>query len=261
MTRARLPLVLGLLVAPIAVAAQFGNRPPDPDFEEYNVPYDGRVTFVRLRYTPYRARWTRGPNGYFGGVDYFWNHDYPRADTHFSTMMHELTAVPMNTDGSEIFSLDDPALFKFPIAYLVEPGSWTITESEVRNLRNYLLKGGFLIVDDFVDRQWSNFQRVMAQVLPDARYVKLDVAHPIFHSFFTIDDIEHDMHPYDRGLRASYLGVFENNDPSKRLMVIINFNNDIGESWEWSDTGYISISLTNEAYKLGINYLVYALTH
>jgi hypothetical protein len=99
----------------------------------------------------------------------------------------------------------------------------------------------------------------MRRVLPGARFVELDASHPVFHSFFDIDD---------RVLRAGggwswpqYYGVFENNDPSARLMVVANYNNDIGDYWEWSDSGYLPIDLTNDAYKLGVNYIVYAMTH
>ncbi len=155
--------------------------------------------------------------------------------------------------------MDDPELFKYPVAYLVEPGFWSLTAEETESLRSYLLKGGFLIVDDFADRHWYNFEQRMRDVLPDGRLVELDASHAIFHSFFEIDALDH-RHPY-YGMKSVFYGIYEDNDPVKRLMIIANYNNDIGESWEWSDTGFIPIELSNEAYKLGVNYIVYAMTH
>ncbi len=220
------------------------------------MPYDGRFTFVRLRFDPLPS-WTGGG---FRGRDLKWDHDWPRAERHFTKMLAELTVTGVNQTGSNILALDDPALFKYPVAYLSEPGFWTLTEAEAEGLRNYLRKGGFVIFDDFVGRQWLNFEEMITKVLPDARMVELDVSHPIFHSFFDIERLDYD-HPVFPGNPSVFLGIFEDNDPNERLMVVVNYNNDIGEYWEWSDTGFLPISLSNEAYKIGINYIVYAMTH
>jgi hypothetical protein len=100
----------------------------------------------------------------------------------------------------------------------------------------------------------------MKRVLPDVRMVELDITHPIFHAFFDVATL--DFVPYyGRAEKALFIGAFENNDPSKRLLFIANYNNDVGEYWEWSDTGWTPIDLSNEAYKLGVNYIVYGLTH
>src|SRR5690606_7215125 len=129
------------------------------------------------------------------------------------------------------------------------------SEAEVQGLRNYLLKGGFLIVDDFVANQWLNFEAQMRKVLPEARFVPLTPAHPIFDSFYRIESLDYD-HPVFPGNPSQFLGIFEDNDPTRRLMVIVNYNNDIGEYWEFSDTGLFPIDLSNTAYKLGVNYVV-----
>lgn len=225
------------------------------EFDQFNVEYDGRFTFVRLRYTPLPGF---APGGFFG-PHLKWDHDYPRAERHLTRILDELTAVEPFTQGTNILAVDDPDLFRYPVAYLVEPGYWTLTAEEAESLRTYLVKGGFLIIDDFAGFDWDNFQLRIREVLPEARLVELDATHPIFHSFFEIDKLDH-RHPY-RGYRSIFYGIFEDNDPEKRLMVIVNYNNDIGESWEWSETGFIPIDLSNEAYKLGVNYIVYAMTH
>jgi len=116
--------------------------------------------------------------------------------------------------------------------------------------------------DDFAERRggWGNFEEQMLHVLPGARFVDLDASHPIFHSFFEINDLDIIPQYYDVG-KPIFRGIFENNDPAKRLMVMINFNTDISEFWEWSDTGLKPIDESNEAYKLGVNYIIYGMTH
>jgi hypothetical protein len=231
------------------------------DFTEFNVPYDGRFTFVRLSFTP-----VDGMRGRRRRPQYWWDHDWPYAETNLLKLLRELTDVRPYMEGNNILAADDPELFKYPVAYVSEPGHWSLTDEEAEGLRNYLLKGGFLIFDDFSDRyyrgayEWSTFERGMLQVLPDARPVRLDFSHAIFHSFFEIDSLELE-HPYERGVYAEFWGIFEDNDPNKRLLVIANYNADIGDYWEWSDSGWLPIPLSNEAYKLGINYIFYAMTH
>ncbi len=228
-------------------------------FSEHNVPYDGSFTFVRLRFTPL---WTGygGGGGYFGGVNYQWDHDYPRADRNFIKILDELTGVEANTRGHNILSVGDPEIFKFPLAFIIEPGWMTLSSEEAENLRNYLKKGGFLIFDDFAGtRQYFNFVDQLQLILPAAKPVQLDIEHPIFHSFFDIESLDF-YHPYRR-VQASFLGVYEDNDPEKRLLLVANYNNDVMESWEFSDTGFIPIEISNVAYQLGVNYVTYAMTH
>ncbi len=217
-----------------------------------NTPYDGRLTFARIRYNPL------GGEGGFRR-DLKWDHDFPRAERNLMKIVRELSLIRPYMNGGNVFTADDPALHRFPIAYLSEPGFWTVSDAEATGLSAYLQKGGFLIFDDFFGGHWFNFESQMRRVLPNSRIVRLDASHPIFDSFFHITSL--DMHhPYFGGA-AEFHGIFEDNDPSKRLMVIINYNNDIGDYWEWSDGGFVPIELSNEAYKLGVNYLMYALTH
>jgi hypothetical protein len=224
------------------------------------VPYDGRFTFARLRYDDgltagsFFGRRRRG-----GGAP--WSHDYPRAERHLAKILAELTSIePYDGEqGGSIVAIGDPELFKYPLSYMSEPGYWTMSDAEALNLRNYLLKGGFIIFDDFRGYDWNNFETQLRRVLPDARFVNLEVTHPIFQSFFAVESLNFQQY-YDQGT-PEFVGVFEDNDPSKRLMLIANYNNDVGEYWEWSDTGYVPIDLSNEAYKLGVDYIVYGITH
>ena len=241
-----------VFAATTSVTAQFDG--PDGR-HRIDLGYDGRFTFVRLRW---RADFDMSRRGGFRSA---WNHDYPRAEQHLSRILDEITDLDIHTDGSLILTLDDPDLFKYPIAFMWEPGFWNLTDREAESFRDYLLKGGFAVFEDFDGaQQWNNFEMQMRRVLPDARFVRLDRAHRIFDAFFTIKDIDAIVHPMSR-IPPIYYGIFEDNDPSKRLMVVANFDNDVPEYWEWSGQGLFPFDTSNEAYKLGVNYLIYGLTH
>jgi len=249
--------VLAAAAAGAGVYAQGRNRRPQLNIEvEGNTPYDGRWVFVRLRYDS-------GFGGGFGRRGAPWSHDYPDGEVHFSKILDELTFLHVRTNGPNILSLDDPELFNYPIAYMAEPGFWAVTETQAANFRSYLLKGGFAIFDDFRGYDWNNLQDQMRVVLPDLHWIEVDAKSPVFHSFFEIDHPEELKVPsiYDQSLVPSYWGLFENNDPTKRLMAIANVNNDISEYWEFSDTGLFVVDLSNEAYKFGVNYIIYGMTH
>ncbi|HUR32501.1 MAG TPA: DUF4159 domain-containing protein [Vicinamibacterales bacterium] len=253
----RLIALAGLTVAALA-AQPFGQRPrgdaPRAPGTTYraDLDYDGRITFVRLRWRGDRSR------GFWSTA---WDHDYPRAEQNLSQILRELTALDIRLDGSRILALDDPELAKYPIAFMWEPGFWEMTDAEAASFRAYLLKGGFAVFEDFDGRaQWENFEDQMHRVLPQGRFVRLDRTHRIFDSFYAINDIDAIVHPMS-GLRPSYYGLFEDNDPAKRLMVVANFDNDVPEYWEWSGQGLFPFANTSEAYKLGVNYMIYGLTH
>jgi hypothetical protein len=237
-------MLIALAVA-TAASAQPG-RYPSPT----SGAYDGRFTFVRLRYDGVGGFGRRG-----GGA---WNHDYPRAEQNLGKILRELTLIDVNPDH-RILALDDPELFQYPIAYMWEPGFWTMSDDQARRFREYLRKGGFAIFDDFEYEQWNNFEAQVRRVLPDARFVRLDASHRIFDAFFRMEKIDFPHPMYN--IPPTYFGVFEDNDESKRLMIVANHNHDVAEYWEFSDSGFMPIDLSNEAYKLGVNYMIYGLTH
>lgn len=246
-------VVLLLAAAPLLLLAQRRGRPPmelPP-----NPSYDGRFTYARIKYGM-----EGGEFGFRGGGP-TWLHDYPHADRHFPKIVQELTSVQVRTDESVILSADDPELMKFPFAYICEAGFWLPSDAEVMGMRNYLLKGGFLLFDDFDGSHWYNFEAQMKRVLPEGRIIPLTTAHPIFDSFFRISTLEKFVDITNGGTQGEFFGIFEDNDPTKRMMVVVNYNYDVSEFWEYSDQGLVSIDLTNEAYKLGVNYLIYAFSH
>ena len=153
-------------------------------------------------------------------------------------IMNDLTYLGPQTDHFNVLALDDPELFKYPIAYLIEVGWWTLTDLEAATLRAYIEKGGFVIVDDFKPLGWRGndtggwapFAENVTRVLPGARFFEMDASHPIFHSFFEIDTGILDNFPqaYNAG-RPIFRGVYEDNDPLKRLVMIVNYNTDISQ--------------------------------
>ena len=209
-----------------------------------------------------RLRWGTDLRGFRrGGFSAAWNHDYPRAEQHLSLIIKDITFTDIRTDADLVLSLDDPRLFNYPIALMWEPGFWNLTDTEAESFRAYLLKGGFAIFEDFDGpEQWNVFEAHMRRVLPDLRLVKIEKSHLLFDSFFRIKDIDAIVHPM-YGLKPSYYGIFENNDPSGRLLVVANFDNDVPEYWEWSGQGVFAFDTSNEAYKLGVNYVIYGMTH
>src|SRR5690349_12648057 len=195
-TRRLALLALAPLLASASGARAHGLQPPrggrgfgfmpqqDPAVQ--NVPYDGRFTFARLKYTT-------GPGGYYYMGLPAWAHGYPRAEDNLTRIIQEISVLRPYVDGSgvrtNVLAADDPELCKYPVAYMTEAGYWTMTDKEATALRAYLLKGGFLIFDDFRPPPrggggWETFEANMARVLPDARVVDLDPSLPIFHSFF-----------------------------------------------------------------------------
>jgi hypothetical protein len=248
-------VVLGLTIVVSAQRFFMGEGGREPD--THNVPYDGKFTFAR-------ARFVTGPGGwYYRGLP-AWAHGYPLAEQNLMKIMNELSNFRPHITEDNAYALDDPELCRYPIVYMTEAGYWAMTDEDVKGLRAYLLKGGFAIFDDFRDAfpgsGWDNFEANMHRVLPEAQIVDMDPKHPIFHSFFEINSFDIIPQYYDRG-QPILRGIFEDNDPSKRLLAIINFNTDVANFWEFSATGFRPIDESNQAYKLGVNYIIYGLTH
>jgi uncharacterized protein DUF4159 len=257
--RWRVWFTVAVLGAAMSVAAFAQRRFYGWDPTVRNIPYDGRFTFARIRYQS-------SPEGYWAGPP--WVHGYPLAERNLMRIMKDICFLDVHTEDINVVTLDDPELFKYPIAYIIEVGFWTMTNAEVAGLRAYLKKGGFLIVDDFkvegwrgiTGGGWEPFAENVRRVLPEARFYDLDQSHPIFDSFFAIEFLDNFPQAYNDGPPV-FRGVYEDNDPSKRLLMMINYNTDVSQFWEWSARGFRPVADTNEAYKLGVNYLLYGMTH
>jgi len=232
-----------------------------------NTKYDGRFTFVRLKYEVaqggYYYRCPSCPRN-LPSWGHGWENGRYRSEDNLVKIMESITAVHPRVDATNVFSIDDPDLFNFPVAFMTEPGFWLLNDKEAALFGAYLKKGGFVIFDDFRDSRggggWALFEQNMKRIIPGAEIVPMTPADPIFHVFFDINSFDIIPQSYDRA-RPYLAGIYEDNDRSKRLMAIVNYDTDVSDFWEFSGDGYLPVEDSNQAYKLGVNYLIYGLTH
>lgn len=213
--------------------------------------------FTRAIYTSTGGYWGRGS----------WAIDYPKADQQFVFGLRRLTNIDA-FQGDNAIPLTDPRLSRYPFLYALEVGFMSMRPAEVKALRRYLLAGGFLFIDDFWGTfQWRNFEIEITRVLPEHHIVDLSLDHPVFHSFYDIDHIEQvPNHGIIRGGPTweqdgyvPYVRAIFNDDG--RLLVLINWNTDLGDAWEWVDDPYYPLQYSNFAYQLAINAILYSMSH
>ena len=238
-------LLIGLASLVLAVLAML----PALASLDSEPPKDAEFTYARIRYhmTPDAIFVREVP----------WHHDYPYGDETFPTFVKEVSRVHTASNAYQIVDIDSPDLFKYPFAYLCEPGYLELNDKDTKNFREYLERGGFVMVDDFRGpRHLSNLVYQMKKVFPNRNMVPLTVSHSIFDSFYKIESL--DMRaPYGPG-PVEFLGL---EDDHGRLMMVIDYNNDLSEFWEWLDEGSLSLHDAAVSLKFGTNYLIYALTH
>jgi hypothetical protein len=214
----------------------------------------------------------RGGYGYGYGYGYgrgsAWDTDFPKGDQQFLVVLKRL--VRLNAyDWENPVSLADPELRRFPVVYAVEVGEMDLTDEEVEGLRSYLDAGGFLIVDDFWGtREWDQFEYNIHRVLPDKPIVELSLDHELFSTYYDIAQIKQvpNIGNARRGGRTwesdgrvpHVRGIF---DDDGRLMVVINYNTDLGDAWEWAEDPWYPLEYSTFAYELGANMIVYAMSH
>lgn len=207
-----------------------------------------------------------GGRGRRGGGGNSYLTDWPEAETFFLQGVRRLTR--LDAGEGRIVSLQDPELFDYPVLYAVEVGYWRLSDSDAAILREYLLRGGFLITDDFHGTvEWASFMESMHRVFPDRPVVEIEDHHPVLHTLFDLDERVQipGIRPvlsgttYERdGYTPHWRGIF---DDRGNLMVVINFNMDLGDAWEHSDWPEYPEHLTALAYRFGVNYLIYAMSH
>ena len=231
-------------------AIEYYNFPKPPDWQE-------------------KTEWVFGRLIYPAVVNYArWTMDYPRSDRHFSAALRRLTRVHARSVEQPISLDDGDDVYNWPFLYGVEVGYWNLTDQECRKMRDFLLRGGFFMCDDFHGtREWNNFIYSMSRVFPDRPVVDLESKDPIFHTIFDLDDryqvpgaqflesgrtYEHD------GYEARWRGIY---DDKGRLMVAICHNMDLGDSWEHADNPRYPEKYSALGFRIGVNYVIYAMTH
>ena len=243
-------------------SVEYGVSPVPSDWKE-----QGEWTFARLMYPP-------GPNdGYRGRFDgdwrqglSLWTQDYPKADRAFAQAVRRLTRVQARSVEESVNLDDGDEIYNWPWLYAVQVGEWGLTPAQGKKLRDYLLRGGFFMADDFHGTlEWQVFQRSMQLVFPDRPIVEIPDNDPIFHTIFDLDNryritgAEHLAVGYKLdGKDAHWRGIY---DDQGRVMVAISFNSDIGDSWEWSNVPGYPLKFSDLGMRIGVNYVVYAMTH
>jgi len=238
-----------LLAILVFLAALAGRAVPDAP------PKDSEFVFARVQFTEreYRMYWLEEP----------WHHDYPFSDTFFLSMLHEATGVHVTPDSYKIVQLASPEIFKYPFLYISEPGFMELTTKEIANLGEYIRRGGFIMADDFRTagylrgpEELNILRYYLKRAVPERELVRLDISHPIFNSFYKIDTLK--MKPPYGDFTPEFWGL---SDEHGNLQLIANYNNDLGEFWEWVDKGEMPFHPAVRSVQLGINYLIYAMSH
>jgi hypothetical protein len=219
------------------------------------------------RYGRSRGFGGRGGGGLWTEGNSIWTQDYPRADRHFAEAVRRLTRIHTRSVEQPI-NLDDGAVYDWPWLYAVQAGHWQLTDSQAKTLREYLLRGGFFMADDFWGPdEWEVFMATMRKVLPGSEPVELGNDDPIFHSVYDLSEryqvasegsAQRGVSYKCNNCPARWLGI---RDDKGRLMVAITYQSDIGDSWEWADAPYYPEVYSRLGIRIGVNYIVYAMTH
>lgn len=271
------PIILQMpKLAPLAIVlAILGNQVAAEEFV-FEAPTLDDFTFVRVEYDSVGG-WGEAYYGGGGRRRARWETDYPEADENLAYRLDQLTRLRPHA-GAHTFRLSDPKLFDFPLLYMSDPGWMELSASERAALREYLLRGGMLWVDDFWgDGEWANFEREMREVLPEHGWREIGADHPIFHTVFDFDGLPYiparpfarrfkageppGIHRYPQGdlTHPRLRGYFDRHD---RLMVVATHNTDLGDGWEREAYGqWYFEKFSSKAYAMGTNIVIYAFTH
>jgi Domain of unknown function (DUF4159) len=278
-------MVTGLLLCcgALALAQRFGGRRGGvPAFAGHGeeasprFPTGAEFHFIRTEYTDlpqYHRGFGFASRG--GQGNGWWLVDWPEADEHFTTGIQRLTRI--DTGDPRHLSLTDPHLFDYPWIYATQVGWWGLSGEEVLKLREYLLRGGFLVVDDFwgpSPEQWNVFRQTMERVLPGRPITDIAPGDPVMHVLYDIEEKDRTFIPGSRHLRMGAGGRVivmqppgttpawrQITDERGRMLVAINYNTDVGDAWEFADAPEYPERMTALAYRYGVNYIIYAMTH
>jgi hypothetical protein len=245
----------------------YDNIPLPDDYQE-----KAEWIFARLMYPPHPrgqfSRPRRGRSGDWREGFTSWTQDYPRADRHFAAALRRLTRTHVRSVEQPVNLDDEDDVYNWPWLAAGEMGDWKLTDSQASSLREYLLRGGFLMLDDFWGPQeWDRFEESMKAVFPDRQIVDIDGSDAIFHVVYDLDDRYQVLGQWALGGRQRYrsagtvahwMGIY---DDRNRIMVAICFNSDVGDSWEWADDPQYPEKYSAMGIRIGVNYAVYAMTH
>jgi hypothetical protein len=267
------PYVIGIGAELLAQAApalqQAPQQVPEIDRGMFDDPRGPRLRDPRDTAGKFPFYWTRAVYSGWGGRRGFgygsWAVDYPKSDQQFLIVIQRL--IHLNAyDWDNAVTLDDPMLRHFPLIYMLEVGGMYLSEEEVEGLRGYMDAGGFVIVDDFWgEDEWDVWEFNFRRVYPDKQFVDITLDHPLYSAYYTIDHVE--MTPAIGntirrtecyGCVTQVKGVY---DDEGRLMMVVNFNTDLGDAWEWAEDPRYPLETSTYAFEMGANMIVYAMSH
>ncbi len=246
----------------------------DDDNDQPMPPRNGEFHFLRMEYTDlpqYHRRF--GFSSRAGQGTGWWLMDWPAAENHFTAGLTRLTR--LDAGDPRHMRVTDDRIFDYPWIYATQVGWWGLSDAETARLREYLLRGGFLVTDDFYgDEQWEVFRRTMERVLPGAAITDIARGDSVMHVLYDIREQDLVFIPGSRHLRrgpGGHIQVYQPEgtvpawramyDGRNRLVVAINYNTDVADAWEFADVPYYPEKMTTLAYRYGINYVLYAMTH
>ena len=247
-------------------AVEYNDFPLPRDYQEKT-----EWVFARLMYPP--APGARYGRRFWGQYDWShgnssWTQDYPRADRHFAEEIRRLTRIHVRSVEQPVNLNDGDDVYNFPWLYAVQVGDWNLTGAQAQKLREFLLRGGFFMCDDFWGTDgWAVFEQSMKRVFPDRPIVDIDDSDPIFHTVYDLDDRYQvaSMGSASRGITykcvgcpAQWRGIY---DDKGRLMVAMTFNSDVGDSWEWADEPRYPEKFAALGIRIGVDYVMYSMTH
>jgi hypothetical protein len=263
----RLRVLISVLVLGAAAFAIYAQKPfkefPGVEYENFPLPpdYQEKTEFsrARLHYQSVRYGWRRYDS---------WTIDYPRSDRHLLAGIRRLTRIHTRSVEQVVDPEDPDEIFNWPFLYAVEVGHWDLTDSSAKRIREFLLRGGFLMVDDFHGTQeWEVFTTGMNKILPEYPIVDIENKDAIFHVLYDLDERfqvpgaqwfrSGRTYEYD-GYEPKWRGIYDNKG---RLMVVICHNMDLGDAWEWSDDPAYPEKWASLAYRIAVNYTIYDMTH
>jgi hypothetical protein len=252
-------------------AFEYNDFPIPPDYREKTEWAFARLMYPNMpgvhgrngfgRFGRYAADWTQGGRGVY------WTMDYPRSDRHFSLALRRLSRIHTRS-AEEPVNLDEGDQYNWPWMYAVEVGHWNLTDAQAKSLREYLLRGGFFMCDDFHGtEEWAVFTASMQRVFPDRQIVDLDNTDQIFHVIYDLDDRY--QVPGEQFVRSGRTYEYDGYDPhwrgiyddKGRLMVAICNDMDLGDSWEHADNPEYPQKFSALGIRIGVNYVTYAMTH
>jgi hypothetical protein len=239
--------VLALVVASVAYG-QFRGRRSSYGYGTFDDNTPPRTEFVNMR-------WHFGTNGAIGHMG--WSHNYPYSEINLNEFIGRTTRIDVEDNSYRGIELSNPEIFQYPFAYISEPGEMEMTEAEVANLREYIERGGFILIDDFDTWHMDNLREEMRRVFPDRAFERLSVDNPIFNLVHQVESLD-SMAPYVQGDDPVYYGLANS---VGEIAIVALHNNDFANFWEWYGNPGYPLAPAADAFRMGTNFIVHSMTH